>query len=293
MIIYKYLPPNRLDVLAKQYLRCTPANNLNDIFEMRPYFDTIVESTQKDDLFSGVKIDMGKYIDDHYNNLPENIRNQFDKDTLKRLFKKSLKTRIGEEILEKSKTFAIDFINENSIAIQEQIYKTNIQLTGIISFSEKFDSNQMWALYSNSHKGYQIGFNSNHYFFNRPRTDDDEYFRIRQVVYDSQNKIKSLYGVEGVDLLTRKLKNWEFEKEWRLLIPLFSANKIIKGNDEDIHLVKFPTDCIESVIFGVNSADKLKSSIFKIIESKKLRNIQVGQIYIDKNEPKIDVRWLN
>lgn len=293
MIIYKYLPPKRIDVLENQYLRCTPANNQNDIFEMRPYFNNIVDSSQRNDLFSGVEIDISKYFDDLYNKLPANIRNLFDKDKFKKEIKNTLKTKQGEEVIEKSKSWAIDFLNSNIIAFQEQIYKTNIQITGTISFSEIFNSKRMWALFSNSHKGFQIGFNSTHYFFNRPRTEDDEYFRIRKVLYDTEDKIKTLYGADGVDLLLRKRMEWQYENEWRLLIPLFYADKIIDSKDEKIHLVKFPTDCILSITFGVNSNDKLKDSIFEIIENKKLRHIKIGQTYVDKNEPKLGVRWLN
>lgn len=199
---------------------------------MRPYFDNIVDSSQRDDLFSGVEIDISKYFDNLYDKLPANIRNLFDKDTLRKEIKNALKTKQGEEVIEKSKSWAIDFLNSNVIAIQEQIYKTNIQISGIISFSEIFSSSRMWTLFSNSHKGFQIGFNSKHYFFNKPRTDDDEYFRIRKVIYDSEDKIKTLYGADGADLLLRKRMEWQYENEWRLLIPLFYADKIITKIEE-------------------------------------------------------------
>ncbi len=292
MILYKYLPPIRTDVLEDQCLRVTPANNQNDIFEMRPYFENIVDNSQKDELLSDIDIDINQYIDDNYDALPIETKNQFDKDTLKIIFEKTLETKFGKKLIEQSKEYAFNFLNENKSIIQKTLYNTNIQLTGIISLSEKYNSNKMWAHYGDSHRGFIIGFNSNHYFFNKPRSDDDEYFRIRKVVYDNSNKIKTLYGIDGADLLLRKSIDWEYEMEWRLLIPLFLSNETINKNGETIHLVKFPTDCIESIVFGIKSNNELKELIYKIIENKRLRRVKIGQMYVANNEPKINVNWI-
>ena len=293
MTLYKYLSPNRIDVLENQYLRATPANNQNDIFEMRPYFENIVDPTQKDELFEGLELNLTEHFEKLYNDLSTDDKDKIDKDKFLKEIIRIENTAQGKELIEQLKPLVINILNNSNTQIQEQIYQTNIQLTGIISLSETYNSNKMWGHYGDSHRGFIIGFNSNHYFFNRPRSDEDEYFRIRKVIYDNNNKIKTLYGIDGADLLLRKSVDWVYEIEWRLLIPLFLADEVINKNNETIHLVKFPTDCIESIIFGIKSNNELKDSIHKIIKKKKLRSVKIGQMFVDHNEPKMDVKWLN
>ena len=48
MTLYKYLPTNRIDVIDKQFIRCTPATSQNDIFEMRVFFEKVIDESDAD-----------------------------------------------------------------------------------------------------------------------------------------------------------------------------------------------------------------------------------------------------
>jgi hypothetical protein len=54
-----------------------------------------------------------------------------------------------------------------------------------------------------------------------------------------------------IPLFFTKQKQWEYEKEWRMVRVLDEATTVIKNEQGDVYLFELPPDCISQVILGV------------------------------------------
>lgn len=127
---------------------------------------------------------------------------------------------------------------------------------GIFSLSKNWKNTLMWAHYTESHRGFCIGFNSNHnYFTNYTSPDGHTSKNIKEVVYsDKRVKIPMVLGQEKLNYepyITKSL-DWVYEKEIRIISSLNSSNDIISKKPFDIHLFKIPHNCINEIILGAN-----------------------------------------
>jgi hypothetical protein len=129
---------------------------------------------------------------------------------------------------------------------------------GILSLSETNDNLLMWSHYSKSHQGYCVEFNTN-------RINEivknyllilKELILFHKISYESEYPLLNPYlpsftTEEYLRVVTTKSKDWEYEKEWRL-VYYDNANQ----------LLDFPDDIIKSIYFGVNcSSDRVKECI--------------------------------
>ncbi len=159
---------------------------------------------------------------------------------------------------------------------------------GVISLSEKNDNLLMWAHYADYHQGYclKLAFNS-------------EFPCIKKVIYGkhypslidlnpsfkkSLRKKFLVGGTERVDasqndLFCYKSKDWEYEKEWRLLVDIDS------GSDGK----EIPIDAsyglnLTGVIFGARTSEENKQSVIDAINKAGFENISYEQAIIQNNK---------
>lgn len=161
MRVFKYLHPERTDVLANQAIRFTPPLDLNDPFEQLPYISKIMDPEAYETIMNTSLAEIAENpsiikqaIEDPENGIPQHFHDgllQFfsnqdnlievlrtlDQDLLKPIFK------LVEQIdLDLSKTMKESF-NERF---------------GILSLTQSHDSLLMWAHYGHSHRGFVIEF---------------------------------------------------------------------------------------------------------------------------------------
>jgi hypothetical protein len=134
------------------------------------------------------------------------------------------------------------------------------QILGVFSLCEISDNLLMWAHYGASHSGFVLELDPNHEYFNARRTEKDEFGHLRQVRYRDVRPSASLTGLDGVDLFLVKSREWEYEREWRILRPLREADKVINAEAGDVHLFKLPSGCVKAIILGVRASDALESA---------------------------------
>jgi DUF2971 family protein len=122
---------------------------------------------------------------------------------------------------------------------------------GILSMAEKADDLLMWAHYAAAHTGFVLELDTNHPYFEQRRTSADEFGWLRKIDYSDRRPILSASdGDIGIALLTTKPAAWNYESEWRMLMPLSAVSEIIPAKPYDICLFDFPTHAIKSVILG-------------------------------------------
>lgn len=251
--------PNRM------LIRFTQPSALNDPFELQPVFRKIFSENELKDMF---RLD--------FNFLEEALNKQLSK-----FPPKTRKQKIRQLILQAKKNPQIlqgemDKIaplikNElsNYTPKVNKIFSDGLQTVGILSLSEKLDHPLLWAHYADSHRGFTIEFKTDHEFFNRRRSDKDEFFYLRQVRYvnNSSKSDMTLSEAHGDDILATKDMTWEYEAEWRIIVPLASANKTLEETDNKIHLYSVPLSSISSIIVGARASSLLYEELRTILLS--------------------------
>ncbi|HDY7648843.1 TPA: DUF2971 domain-containing protein [Vibrio vulnificus] len=273
MKLYKYLHPDRIDVLKNRAIRFSPPNAFNDPFEFKPVIsglasDSYIDAYMKENLDSMVESELSK--------LPEHIRSQIPNSKFQELVKLYVKnnSEVFNAVMNKAKEHV-------SAALTE----TSNELIGVLSLTEKADNLLMWSHYAESHSGYCIGFKSNHSFFNKKRSKKDEFYHLRKVEYLPHRPSKAMVDMNGTDMFLLKSDIWEYEQEWRMCAVLSDADTIINEIDPPVHLFNFPADLVDEVIIGVNAKASLTESILRTIaDNVELSHVKVKQVSVSETE---------
>jgi len=134
-------------------------------------------------------------------------------------------------------------------------------LIGILSLTRNPDNSLMWSHYTNNHTGFVIEFDENHIFFSPRQEGDGNLYGLTEVkYYKDRPEIEALVdGTLTWDIwFFFKSKDWEYEKELRMLLPLSKAAKII-------YLFSIPTESIKSIIFGLKMLNDDKEKILQLV----------------------------
>jgi hypothetical protein len=246
---YKYLPIERISYLENELIRFTQPGDLNDPFECLPQKPTkqeiqlLVANVAKAQIGTEALIKIGnakfleiieKYIDDIEHGVEGNL-------------------------LDKIYNSAQSNINES---------------LGILSLSKNWNSTLMWAHYTISHRGFCIGFDSNHSFFKNYLSEDKEKsFTISDVNYSTDRvKIPMKLGMPkiGLEPYITKSIDWEYEQEVRMIGTLNLAEKVVSGNSFSINLFKVPHSAIKEIIVGANIQTEFKQRILDFCEERNI-----------------------
>ena len=214
---YKYLPIERTTYLKDELLRFTQPGDLNDPFECRPQIPKF------EDFESALNL-LGEGFSKNGITASEVIRNTFTQEWFDKHFK-------------------------------EAYEKTNSEI-GILSLSRNWNNSLMWSHYTNSHKGFCIGFNEKHEFFNNYLSEDKDTSKYTLDVVYSETRVKIPTQLSQPRLLfepqTTKSVDWRYENEVRVIATLNAALKSIKAKPFEIFLFSVPHDAISEIVMGVN-----------------------------------------
>ena len=159
--------------------------------------------------------------------------------------------------------------------------KSSKGLFRIASFSENKNSASMWGIYANSQDGVCMCFDlkSDRQYKNALKMYDNSYKELKRIEYIDSLKDKSLkYDVfksrESLknkdasyqefcntweNLYYKKLKDWEFEREWRLVLP-DTGNTNLK--------IRYHFDSLNHITFGQNVSIENIYDVIGIIREK-------------------------
>lgn len=261
--LYKYVPMERVDILRNLNIRFTQPSALNDPFEFNLLFTEIVSIQELRDQYT--KIDINEVIKEELNKLPEYQRailNAVPKDVLDSFLKTTMSSLFNSNRL--------DELHQNQIAprtneLKNTISKTLNRLIGILSLSAEQFSPPMWASYADNSKGFVIEFDTSNEFFNRRRSESDEFYHLRKVIYEDRPSSGTMSETSG-DIFIRKSLSWKYENEWRMLLPLDKAeNKFTTPDGDDIFLFNYPPSAVSGIIFGLNTNEQTTSLIKETI----------------------------
>lgn len=240
MILYKYLQPARLDVLKHKTIRFTQPGDFNDPFEFRP---RIQAAASEEEVRTYVENNFEHLVEQElakYGGLTQSLPQVALKESLL-----AQKARLPElfrllepQMLQKVSSLLDSFLNQN---------------VGVLCLSEVRDSILMWGHYTDNHHGFVVGFDSNHSFFSKRRSEHDEFGFLRRVDYQRQRPHVVLSDTTSPAWFQTKSEQWVYEKEWRIVRVLSEAEHRIDRTPFPVYLFQFPTEAVLEIIIGMHS----------------------------------------
>lgn len=248
-MIYKYCKIDGFDILNNCRLRFSKVDNFNDPFELMSRID-------EDTAHINIKKE--------YEEFPELIKGwALTLDSVGISYDKSS----PEDILIKFTSFQIDDFKKAFKVLWDH-WKENM---GIVCFSKSPDIIQMWAHYTDNHKGIVVGLDENEFI------PDQEI--LRTVRYEEDRVLIPITGIPDrmdqnaekfiPEIVQRKESNWGYEKEMRVYATLDEID-----SDGHYYFKGIPTSAIKEVYLGFRSDDTTKliaNCLRKKLEYKHLK----------------------
>lgn len=249
--LYKYLSHDRLDVLTDQMIRYTPLGSFNDPFEGIACMDSKLTQLHMEQEISQ------KSFEEQYDILPIAIQNKISRyDFISILTNEINNPENIKKLVERFKE-----------KIEKNLRDSMDESIGALSLSEQGVNRLMWSHYASNGCEFALQFNAHHAYFDKKRDEKDELRHLRKVLYRPNKPVKSFFNFTGQAYFLTKHKDWSYEREWRILLPLNQATKII---DKNIHLFSYPPNALEAVILGPRTAYNTKLKIKEIIRESSI-----------------------
>lgn len=254
MSFFKYLPPDRIDVIADGRIRFTQFSDLNDPFEAAPSFSPPSKEVLNQEFDKLLANDPG------FKAAQANPNQHAD-------FFAGLESRRSEFIERGSQPAAYA---ASSMKFQKHLSESH----GILSLSRVNHSMLMWSRYCDAHKGFVVEFDDRH-----------EYFRnVSNVSYRSERPTLMFRGPEEQFHLaaTTKCLDWAYEEEARLFQKDLGLcdYKISRAGKPDVCLFRFPPDSVLSIVAGW----KIESETFAALRAA-LAAPHYRHVHINRAEP--------
>lgn len=258
MLAYKYVVPERIDVIENGSIRFTQAGALNDPFETYPCFQVFKKSLEERShrtlernktRFRPEDIAAGELV------IPDKVREHVDK----------FRRELGDEY-------------------------------PMLSLSQKRNNLLMWSHYASAHRGFVIGFDVDNPFFKReetPRTVTP----LWSVTYSDMRPMVPAEEDCGDDVMAMlfltKSGHWAYEEELRMFAQPKVADVMLQGNDGfNIYLYKFPPECVREIIFGCLMEQPIKERISNLV-NERYPNAELFQAALNETDFDLDITPYN
>lgn len=192
---------------------------------------------------------------------------------------------------------ALGHFERRIAAERDTVYLEKSRLYGVLSLTEKRDSIPMWAHYSDSQKGFAIGFDTGSDLFR----DAIEQGKLQRVQYTLErvNLTRGLGDQSHVHpdkIFLTKSKDWVYEKEWRWIesgCPFdYAEVELLKETGELLFLRPLPSNSILEVILGYRANRGLIESIQALISCADYKHVKLFKVVLDTSHYKLKVEPL-
>lgn len=267
--LYKYLKPDRIDVLSRLRLRYTPLGAFNDPFEGRPEITGIGTS---EDALAAIDRAIPQEVERVYKSLPPEKQAEIP-------FEKVL--LLAQRMAQEKQEEILHALQSATPLAEKFLVKAMDEHLGALSLSEVPDSLLMWSHYAASHAGFVLEFDSRHPYFHEQRTSNDDFRHLRRVLYRDTRPSLLLTSMSAVELFQIKSSHWAYEREWRIIRALSEAAEVRPAQPWPIHLFSYPPDALTGVIIGARASRDLSDSILQAVKS----NNHLSSVRIRRAQP--------
>jgi hypothetical protein len=285
-VLYKYMPAERSKIFDNWLIRFTQPGALNDPFEMRPH---IAGYSTPEEVREIASRRWEEYARERYETMAR-ARTTDDKPIPFDVFRARIEPhRVAqiEAALVRSPEY-----NAPMAARIEELMNKNVC---VLSLCEHADSLLMWPHYGDSHRGFVIAFDTSAPFFNQSTppahvnasTEEaaqfaEEYGRLRCVCY-REERPSAVVTDMTFDTIMTKGKAWEYEGEWRMLMPPDYADvKLPPHLGFPVCLFSVPPSSVKSILLGCNADDSLLACALTLREHPETQHIGIARARVDE-----------
>lgn len=306
---FKYLSPDRTDVLKNQEIRFTQVKYLNDPFEFLPVISRIMDRGDAEHMYEKY---LAKAMSEVENlnmveNIPEEYRSMIPAEMLQQFSTLTIKEGLAmmPSVHPRNLIPALFTIRGDEAGVN---YSTKIRDSwqekfGVLSLSQMNDNITMWSHYSRDHSGFVIEFNTKYQFFNSKQKPSDPIRGLHKVKYETLRPDIKLYDAASTEeemiaylaekiLLTKSL-DWAYENELRMILPLNETTRVIETESQEIHLRHFEASAITAIYLGVNTSENSRHEIINLLSEPRYRHVQLYLASLSQTHYKIDFTLLN
>jgi len=274
MKLYKYVNEERIDIIQNCKIRFSSPLSLNDPFELKPNV-TELSSEQK-------------LLQDFEPMLTKTIIEEYSKQTNKTSLNETL--RIFQSITPDLKNQFPQLVKKNIPAIKLMLHRALAKSIGMLCLSENPINLLMWAHYANSHRGFVIEFEPTSKFFNKANDDPTNFQRLHKVKYVEEMPRFTLETMGNFDPFIHKSIDWFYEQEWRMLLPLASANTVTGDGPLAIHLFNLPKSSITGILLGAMATKETETTIVDLINANhNFKHVKLYKAFIDDQNYKLNI----
>jgi hypothetical protein len=274
MSLYKYVPPERLDVLRNLRIRFTQPGAQNDPFEFRPLVSRFRRAEAA-----------RQQLSQQWNEQFPKAVGQLDPDTQFKLKEFMRKFPAAVAAVKEMRLDEAD--KQSDPAIGEEVFQELNRQVGILSLSEIPDSLLLWRRYASGQSGFVYEFDDKHPWFWARTEEKDDIHELRKVNYIDVPSSPSLSELVALEVLYSKRKYWEYEREWRIIRPLAEGS-----GREDIYLFEVPPAALTRVIVGSSASEDSIEELVRIITSNPgLAHLRVGCAHHAPFDRAVDIEY--
>lgn len=279
--MFKYVIPERIDALRNQEIRFTQAAALNDPFELNAYFEAIIGEAKIVDHLVQNPTDIGPYLAEAYERLDAETKAKLPLEVFLAFVRQLLATPEAQRQVWESLGGFLRLLQGFTPDLRQQLAERFRTEIGILSLSEVCDCAPMWAHYAANHTGFVIEFDESDEFFNRRRGPEDEFFHLRKVNYCIPMPVADLTEMDGQRILASKSPEWSYENEWRMLIPVKFATRVVERQPDSVYLVTFPSSAVKSVILGAHATADLETALRELLNTADYSHVALRRARLD------------
>lgn len=246
MVVYKYLPPSRIDVLEHSRIRFTQPAALNDPFETFPCF-----------------LEYGPWLlDNRHQRAIDKCGAQAAQDTLP-----ERRALVVQKLLELPEILSKHFV----------ILSLSRICNSALMWSHYSDSHRGLVIGFDSTSGFfkpgagkaKDGLKAVRYSNVRYRIPKEGFHSLEDPSLRQANA--KVFFTKGA--------HWKYEREMRILAHPDSADAVLPGiNHIDIRLFNFPAESVKEVIFGFRMSEPDQRRVFDLVRSKYL-SAKIGKAF--------------
>jgi hypothetical protein len=294
MSLYKYVIPDRIDILENSLIRLTQPFVFNDPFECFPYIKEVAHDER-----------VSEYLNKHQCREEEKEKMLLEswEEERERHPELNVPYEAFREFLafkmDQSRPFIYKLVKglasmDDPCFRSETVHALTRAMNreiGILCLTEKMDNLLMWAHYASNHTGFVIALNEKHSFFDR----GSEIGHLKKVRYSITRPEVTLLDptlsdMEHIyqwinDIFCIKSEHWDYEQEWRMIVALRNCQNVIASQQDDICLFELPKSCITGIILGCRMSTEHKEAILNVLRNDdEYRHVSIRQAEMDEKE---------
>lgn len=276
MILYKYLPPKRIDILLSGLICFSDPKGFNDPFEVSPVFPPDnPEAVLLHKILSSIRADA------KFREKLKDMERTLEKPFLEAGF-------VLSEASEQEIQARIEKLQDDH-GMKRVVYENSTNVIGVLSLSAVPDSILMWSHYTAEHTGFVIGFDTAHPAWLKMQEDRSVGSPIEVTYSDKRPSPWSMDAVTPDDIWYTKSDVWSYEKEWRITRFIgFHWRRAQLGQTHPLY--PFPKEAIAKIIVGCRASESLDFQINQLrVDVPEYKNYEVLRAEPDERHFKINL----